>query len=333
MTQYIEENIEEKQRYNHLAGIVPIAGRALDFGMPWHDSLMPIDQYLNLAESAIINCAWMGCDTIWVVVNEDVSPLLRKRIGDSIKDPVGWDKMGQGFSWRWYRPRRREIPIYYVRTNPVDFDKRDSISYSVLHGARISSKICTSLTRWVTPERFFISWPYCVYDAEELSKRYRKEIKSSKSSYIFSDGVDSIKTTFLPAILSPRILNKAREAVHANSSGVEILEQFDVDKKWWRLKDSGGNLRFPKMNRKLKASERDSARWHHPKDVFGFIEEEELDIKMLHLEEFHLIKSWDSYRKFLSSGFEFTEEYNIIRYNETGPVGYTFDELEKAIEE
>jgi hypothetical protein len=335
MTQYIEEHVEEKFKFTHLAGIVPIAGKPLGFGMPWHDVLFPIDSDLNLAENAVINCAWMGCDTIWIIVNDDVSPLLRKRIGDSIKDPVGWSVMGQGFSWKWFRPRRREIPIYYVRTNPVDYEKRDSISYSVLHGARVASKICKTLSRWVVPERYFISWPYSVYDGQKLSQEYRKKIKSTKKNYLFvSDDGLTIKDDFVPAILSSDILNKARQTVYNNSTGERMFVEEAGEQKWWQIKDKNGNFKFPKIAKKLKASEKYSARWHKPKDVFGFIDEEELKIDSLNMHQLFIIKGWDCFRAYILSGFILPEDaYNLISYNENSPVGYSSEELEDMLDE
>ena len=51
----------------HLAGIIPVAGQPLEFNMPWHDSLMPIaPDYLAL-ERSVVECAYAGCETIWIV--------------------------------------------------------------------------------------------------------------------------------------------------------------------------------------------------------------------------------------------------------------------------
>ena len=44
----------------HLAGIVPISGQDLDFNMPWHDCLMPINQDFTLLDLAVYECACAG---------------------------------------------------------------------------------------------------------------------------------------------------------------------------------------------------------------------------------------------------------------------------------
>jgi hypothetical protein len=63
----------------HLAGIIPVAGHKLDFGMEWDESLAPICPNYTLIENAVYECAWAGCDTIWIVVNDDMAPLRRCR--------------------------------------------------------------------------------------------------------------------------------------------------------------------------------------------------------------------------------------------------------------
>ena len=49
----------------HLAGIIPIAGQSLNFGMPFPDCMLPIARDYTLIESAVVECAFAGCDTIW----------------------------------------------------------------------------------------------------------------------------------------------------------------------------------------------------------------------------------------------------------------------------
>ena len=72
----------------HLAGIVPVAGQPLDFKMDWHDSLMPIAPDYLAVERAVFECAWAGCETIWIVANDDMTPLIRHRLGEWVQDPV-----------------------------------------------------------------------------------------------------------------------------------------------------------------------------------------------------------------------------------------------------
>ena len=75
-------------RVRHLAGVVPTAGQPLDFNFPWHDCLQPIGPDYLAVERAVLECAWAGCDTIWVVCHDDMKPLIRHRLGEYVEDPV-----------------------------------------------------------------------------------------------------------------------------------------------------------------------------------------------------------------------------------------------------
>ena len=51
----------------HLAGVVPVASQPLDFNFPWHDCCMPIAPNYLAVERAVVECAYAGCETIWIV--------------------------------------------------------------------------------------------------------------------------------------------------------------------------------------------------------------------------------------------------------------------------
>ena len=98
----------KKYQFNtiqHLAGIVPVGGKSLDFQMPWHDSLMPIAPDYLAVERAVYECALAGCETIWVVGHKGTTPLLRKRLQDFILDPT---LVGLKMPYR----NLKKIPIY-----------------------------------------------------------------------------------------------------------------------------------------------------------------------------------------------------------------------------
>ena len=75
-------------RVRHLAGIIPVAGQPLDFNFPWHDCLQPIGKNYLAIERSALECAFAGCDTIWIACNDDMQPLIKSRIGDYVQDPV-----------------------------------------------------------------------------------------------------------------------------------------------------------------------------------------------------------------------------------------------------
>ena len=173
----------------HLAGIVPVAGQDLGFGFQWHDALMPIAQNWTAVEQAVWECAWAGCETIWIVCHNDMKPLIRHRIGEMVQDPVVGNNNYMKQSKKW-------IPIYYVPVHPNDRKKRDCLTWSVIYGAKVATRIGNSLSKWVTPERFYASFPYGVYDPSILHQ-HRAEISSTNRFFLESNGRSAAEGEYL----------------------------------------------------------------------------------------------------------------------------------------
>ena len=94
----------------NLVGIVPIAGRDDKLNLPWPDCLQPLTDGLLAIERSVYECAYVGCKSIWVVCNDSVAPLIKKRMGDYIVDPIIYD------SWNYKRipdMSKQYIPIFY----------------------------------------------------------------------------------------------------------------------------------------------------------------------------------------------------------------------------
>ena len=155
----------------HLAGIVPVSGIKSDFNMPWHTSLMPIGPNYLAVERSILECAYAGCNTIWIVCNDDVTPLIRYQVGEMIQDPV--------YNYRHFEHNKKEfkrpIRIYYVPLNIRDVDKRDNLAWSAIHGAKTANKILRKISLHLAPDKFWISWPYGYVDPRTI-RESRKEL-------------------------------------------------------------------------------------------------------------------------------------------------------------
>jgi len=255
----------------HLAGIVPTAGPALDFEMPWHDSLMPIAKDFLAVERAVLECAYAGCETIWVICNDDMQPLIRHRLGDYIQDPV--------WSFRSFDrnavANQKPIPIYYVPIHPRDRRKRDSLGWSVLYGSYTAWKISRGMSKWLEPNKFYVAFPYGVYRVGFLRKE-RKKISSEKKFVLNYNG-ETIKDgaylgftyTFEESKdLSKVIWNKSRSYSTHDATNFSIEEIFEdlqyeeqdlVDsKEYWQIdswstyceniKEISENLKRPTKN-------------------------------------------------------------------------------------
>ena len=193
----------------HLAGIVPIAGKALDFQMPWHDAMMPLAPNYIAAERAILECAWAGCETIWVVCNEDIARVIKNKIGEFVYDPVRSyfkHKMPDGKISTMFK----KIPIYYV---PVFTKNRAKLSlpYSVIQGAYNAYHASWVLSKWMLPAMYYVAFPYGVYSPKIVSKN--RERLSTYTNYLLtnSDGKTVAAMDFLVPGIGELIGGSQRE--------------------------------------------------------------------------------------------------------------------------
>ena len=170
----------------HLAGIVPVAKQPFDFGFPWDDCLMPIAQNYLAVERAVAECAYLGCETIWIVCHKDMQPLIKHRLGEKTVDPIPLNSKTR-FLKRVIKP----IQIYYVPIHPNDRDKRDCLSWSVLYGALSAFLVCAKISKWMTPDKYLVSFPWGVYSSWNM-REHRKAI-SSDQNFCASYGGKTIK--------------------------------------------------------------------------------------------------------------------------------------------
>jgi len=274
----MEVTRENNTTYYHLAGIVPVAGQPLDFDQAWPDCLMPIAPDYSLLEAAVAECAYAGCDTIWVICNGDISPLIRKKLGDFVKDPV--------YAFRRYerKPDKtvRHIPIYYVPVHPKDRDKRDCLSWSVIYGSLCIFKIADEISRWLVPNKYYVSFPYGFFPSWQL-REHRKLISSSKNFYVSHEGKtfkDGIHTSFT---FGKDEFIKFRRIIRTGTGRVKSGSH-------WRDHDH------------LPIEERWSARFFPIEKVFEpFDFEEANEIK---IDNFWNIASWQEYKEFIADNVE-----------------------------
>ena len=281
----MEVTREDNTKYFHLAGIVPVAGQALDFKQPWPDCMMPIAPDFSLLEAAVTECAWAGCDTIWIICNDDIGPLIRKKIGDFVGDPV--------WAYRKFDPfpdeSKRQIPVYYVPIHPKDRDKRDCLAWSVLHGSLTVFKIADELSRWVVPNKYYVSFPYGYFPAWQL-REHRKIISSSK---IISSQGQCIKDNLYASFTFGKD---------------EFLE-------FRRVIRTGTGRWMPGVDYKeyeaLPIEERWSARFFELEKVFASFDT--VRAQEIPVQTFYNIGSWQEYKNFIAG----TVDSNIKRPTKT----------------
>ena len=283
----------------HLAGIVPIAGQPLDFGLPWHDSLMPLAQGYTALQHAVMECAYAGCETVWVVCHYETQPLIRHILGEYIQDPVWYYRKNDTFP----SESRKLIPIYYVPIHPKDRDKRDCLGWSVLYGANTAYAITRKLSKWTIPDRYYASFPHGIYDNEAL-RDYRRAI-SSKNRFVLSYNGQHIHDGLpLGFTFDAADFKLARKQLREEATGLRKPGE-----------GPGGEI--------LPIEKRWSAR-HFPLDkVFRSVIIKK-DTEIVDVKWFYNIDNWEGYCDFLSSAarHEISVPYEkILKYNEFNPIG------------
>ena len=283
----------------HLSGIIPVAGQPLDFNFPWHDCMMPIAPSYLAIHHAVMECAWAGCETIWVVCHYDMQPLIRHQLGEYVQDPVWYHRQHD----RYPSESRKLIPIYYVPIHPKDRDKRDCLGWSVLYGANTAYWISRKLSRWAVPDKYYTAFPYGIYNNERLRK-HRKDISSNKKFILkykdkyVRDGLP-IGFTF-----DAEDFKRIRRQLRSSATGLRPKnseygsEPLPIEKRW-------------------------SAR-HFPLDkVYESVIIEE-DTKSVEIDWFYDIGTWEGYCDFISSPEcrALSVPYDkILKYNEFNPIG------------
>ena len=172
--------MKKNKKGKSIAGIIPLVQKEHNFGMPWPDYLQPISKDYTPVERSVYECLLAGCDSIWIVANDDMAPLVRGRIGDYALDPKIFD--------HWNFIKRKEdhkeyIPIFYVPVSQRDRDRRDSLGWTILHGALNAFRVSVQISSWARPSKYFVSFPYGIYDP--LAIKGHRELVRSKDRNLF----------------------------------------------------------------------------------------------------------------------------------------------------
>lgn len=270
------ENVEETHiEGKNLVGIIPIAGHEkYDFKFPWPDCLMPIGPDYTLIEAAVVECAWAGCKSIWIVVNDNFAPIIRKKLGDWCGDPV--------WAHRTFDPipaeSKRRIPIFYVPVPLKHRNRIDCLSWSVIHGALSVFKLSSKLSKWVTPSKYYVRFPHSYFPAYQI-REHRKKLVGPKNC-VFSYGGETVKDGhFLSFTFGKEDWLEFRRVVRT-STGIRVP----------------GTL--PEDNQNLPPEERWSGRWFNVDKVFAPLDLEEAEI--IQIDDFFNIRSWQEYLDFMN---------------------------------
>lgn len=289
-----QENLETISPVDafHLAGIISLIGTGSDFNLPWHDCLMPIAPNFLAIERSILECATVGCETIWIVCSAQMQPLLKDRVGEAVQDPVWFARKHDQFPSQ----TRKQIPIYYVECSPKDSDKRDSQVWGVLYGAKIAKKVTHSLSQWIEPDKYYVSFPLSVYPSQHL-REYRNFISREGNFFVLTDEGESI--------LDGKKVGFAFDKKYLG----ELINLF------WRKATGKYDSSQPLNQRRdgkfitatLPMEQRYSGRFFNFQDIFKDMDKE--NSTKVEMKWYYEINSWKKWKKFLSS-----VESDILKY-------------------
>jgi len=276
--------------HTHLAGVIPVANLETDFDLNVPPFLLPVERGFTAIQKSVFECAMAGCQTIWIAANDDLAPIVRKHIGEWVYDPVHYKRDLTKF----YREVRKEIPIYYAPIHPKDRDRRDSYGWSVLYGMYSAWLVSYKISKWLIPDKFFISFPMGLYDIYSL-RPHRKEILSQKGNFFLSHNGKTVKDDeYLPFTMFGEDFKKCRRAVNKKTTK-EYLPPLPGET-------------IPLKKRPLE--ERWSARFFDLADVFE--EADETNAFKVETEWYHDISSWEGYRNFLGSSHIIETQYQDL---------------------
>lgn len=255
----------------NLVGIIPLSGWQNSFDFPWPDYMQPLREGFLAVERSVHECALAGCDSIWIVCNDDFAPLVKKRIGDYVMSPRYFEEKNfvkrKDYHQKW-------LPIYYTPISTKDRDKRDSLGWSILHGSLTSFLISDKMSRWVAPTKYYVSFPYGIYHTGEV-KKYRALIRGPESFY-FSHNTQTVRENkYLGFTFFPE----------------------DWPKFKWNIKNqcTGGDKKIP-------LQERWSSR-HFSLDKIFKLDIIEVQNKV-EIDNYYSLESWESLQAYYSSDLE-----------------------------
>ena len=219
----------------NVAGVIPLSGWDSTFDFPWPDYLQPLREGFLALERSVYECAYAGCDSIWIVCNDDTAPLVKQRVGDYVMSPRYFEEKDfvkrKDYHEKW-------IPVYYTPVSQKDRDRRDSLGWSILHGALTSFLISDKMSRWVTPTKYFVSFPFGIYHPG-IVRDHRDAIRGPNSFFLSHRGETVRDNKFLAFTFFPEDWPKfkwnAKNQCTGGNRGIPFLERwssrhFSLDK-------------------------------------------------------------------------------------------------------
>jgi len=229
---------------------------------------------------------------------------VRSVVGEWTYDPVYYSRPRQFNS-----EERKEIPIYYVPIHPKDRDRRDSYGWSVLYGAYSAWKVAFKISQWITPDKYYVSFPMSVYDIYSV-RAHRHLISHKTHNFFLSYDGETVKNNKPIAFtFTGDDFKQCRRSVNKQTTR-EYLPP-------------SPNTQYPSQKRPL--NERWSARHFDFQTVFEQVSESEATT--INLNWHYDISTWNGYADFLASEFSIEKPIDpLTKAHEHVKIPYIEDE-------
>jgi hypothetical protein len=288
----------------NITGIIPVHGSVADFGMDFHDALIPIAPNLTAVERCVLEMAIAGVSSIWIVCNKDIEPLIRTRIGDYLN--VGFSNTTQLIDVEQEsnvgRLFGKRIQIYYLPVKYTDFGVYDGLIWSILHGAMTSYWVFRRISRWTTPEKFYVAFPHGVYNPRSILQLREKLHSSKKNLFLMHKGANVVNNKLLGFCFNQYDLNRImwnfKTLIREQGTTADPIKKKII----WKSAASRKNVDFQKTFRVISNSEEVS---------------EYIDVPW-----FYEIDSWEKYSKYMGS----KEAKEMYGFSKTYPLALPLSE-------
>jgi hypothetical protein len=179
---------------------------------------------------------------------------------------------------------RKRIPIFWVPQHPKDRDKRDCLAWSVVYGSLVAFQTSSNISKWVIPDKYYVSFPFGITDPQEVMS-IRRTYRTKKNYYMVSEGrtvQDNIHSSFT--------FGKDEFLVYRRNvrKGTGRYKNFSLDTE-------------NKPREELPIEERWSARFFELKNVFKGISTDSANT--LDVKTFYDVSTWEGYLNLMSSDF------------------------------
>jgi hypothetical protein len=260
--------MEPSLKGRNLVGIIPITGREDKLNLPWSDCLQPLADGVLAIERSVHECAQIGCDSIWIICNDNSAPLIKKRLGDYVVNPYIYE------NWKYKRMpdgQINHIPIFYTPVLQKHRNRTDTLGWSVLHGALTSFVVANKISKWVVPSCYYVSFPYGIYNVKSMNK-VRGEIRAGKKVYGEYNGKTVRDGLYLPFSFTPEDWLLFRRQLNENNTGGD--KSLPIQERW-----SAKHFTLDKI-------------FNHDK----------IDIdKKVEIKSYHTLDSWEELKSFYES--------------------------------